>query len=228
MKKRKNLIFKIDTFFYMFVLLFLIVAYLIGERSNFVKVLFLLIFFIFFYERKKLLKKFLIIVGGFVLIFFITNSNDLLKYRFWTTFLKPIIANPTKVIANTQYGYLYKGGLKIYDKNKFFGVGLKNFRNEIGKDDVYMNAGSNHPHQFHIEVLAELGTVGYLSFFIFFVFSLYLSIKSFLKSRDLIQLSAILYVVCSLIPLLPSGSFFSTFGASIFWLNFALMLPKEN
>ena len=109
-----------------------------------------------------------------------------------------------------------------------FDSARKNFRNEIGKDKLYKNAGSNHPHQFHIEILAELGVIGYLSFFIFFVFNLYFSIKYFLRNKDLIQLSALLFVFCSLIPLLPSGSFFSTFGASIFWLNFALMLPKNN
>ena len=217
-----------DNFFYLMVVLFLVTSYLIGERSNFVKVLLLLVFFIIFREREKLLKKFLIIAGGFIIIIFITSFNDLLKYRFWTSFLKPVINDPIHIIGNTQYGYLYKGGLNMFNNNKFFGVGLKNFRNEIGKDKLYKNAGSNHPHQFHIEILAELGVIGYLSFFIFFVFNLYFSIKYFLRNKDLIQLSALLFVFCSLIPLLPSGSFFSTFGASIFWLNFALMLPKNN
>ena len=217
-----------DNFFYLTIVLFLVISYLIGERSNFVKVLILLVLFIIFLGRKKLLKKFLIIIGGFIIIFFITSSNDLLKYRFWTSFLKPVINDPIHIIGNTQYGYLYKGGLNMFNNNKLFGVGLKNFRNEISKDKVYMNAGSNHPHQFHIEILAELGVIGYLSFFIFFVFNLYFSIKYFLRNRDLVQLGALLFVFCSLIPLLPSGSFFSTFGASLFWLNFALMLPRNN
>ena len=30
-------------------------------------------------------------------------------------------------------------------------------------------------------------------------------------------------LIVFLIPLLPTGSFFTTYGASIFWLNFALM-----
>jgi O-antigen ligase len=225
---KKNTNFYKDNFFYLMVILFLVTSFLVGERSNFVKVLLLLVLFIIFRDREKLLKKFLIIMGGFIIIFFITSSNDLLKYRFWTSFLKPVIKDPIHIIGNTQYGYLYKGGLNMFNNNKLFGVGLKNFRNEIGKDKVYMNAGSNHPHQFHIEILAELGVIGYLSFFIFFVFNLYFSIKYFLRNKDLIQLSALLFVFCSLIPLLPSGSFFSTFGASIFWLNFALMLPRNN
>jgi len=225
---KKNTNFYKDNFFYLMVILFLVTSFLVGERSNFVKVFLLLVLFIIFRDREKLLKKFLIIMGGFIIIFFITSSNDLLKYRFWTSFLKPVIKDPIHIIGNTQYGYLYKGGLNMFNNNKLFGVGLKNFRNEIGKDKVYMNAGSNHPHQFHIEILAELGVIGYLSFFIFFVFNLYFSIKYFLRNKDLIQLSALLFVFCSLIPLLPSGSFFSTFGASIFWLNFALMLPRNN
>jgi O-antigen ligase len=218
---------KKDLYIYMVLILFISTAFIIGERSNFLKTLFILIGFILFYNKKKLLKKIFLIMSSFIIIFFIISTNDLLKYRFWTVFLKPMSNNPVLAIKNSQYGLLYEVGIQMFNNNKTYGVGLKNFREEMIKDE-YNNAGSNHPHQLHFEILAEIGIVGYFSFFIFFVFNLYFSIKSFLTSRNNIQLSAILFVFCTLIPLLPSGSFFSSFGASIFWLNFALMLPKNN
>ena len=216
-----------DFYIYVAFILFITTAFIIGERSNFLKILFILISFLLFYNKKKIIKKIYLIISSFIVIFFVISANDLLKYRFWDVFLKPVSNNPVLAIKNSQYGWLYEVGIQMFNNNKTYGVGLKNFREEIGKEE-YKNAGSNHPHQLHLEILAEIGIIGYLSFFIFFIFNLYFSIKSFLTSRNNIQLSAILFVFCTLIPLLPSGSFFTSFGASIFWLNFALMLPKNN
>ena len=213
--------------FYLFIFSFLIISYMIGERSNFIKVLILIVFFIFFHQKKNYLIKISLIVLSVSVIYFVTTFNEHIKHRAWTTFLKPVINNPINAIASSQYGLLYEVGIKMYNNNKVFGVGLKNFREEIFKDE-YNNAGSNHPHQFHFEILAELGLIGYLSFFIFFLFNLYLSIRNYFKEKNLFNLSGTLFVLCSLIPLLPSGSFFTTFGAALFWLNFAIMLPKDN
>ena len=35
------------------------------------------------------------------------------------------------------------------------------------------------------------------------------------------------FIIISLAPLLPSGSFFTTYGAALFWFNFSLILPKN-
>ena len=213
--------------FYSIIFAFLIISYMIGERSNFIKVLILITLFIFLYENKNYLIKISFILVSVTVIYLITSSNEHIKHRAWTTFLEPIIDNPVKAITDSHYGLLYEVGFKMYNNNKVFGVGLKNFRTEIFKDG-YNNAGSNHPHQFHFEILAELGFIGYLSFFAFFLFNLYLSVKNYNKEKNLFNLSGTLFVLCSLIPFLPSGSFFTTFGAALFWLNFGIMLPKKN
>ena len=48
------------------------------------------------------------------------------------------------------------------------------------------------------------------------------------NNKDKIQLCGILFLITTFIPLIPSGSFFTTYGAVLFWLNYALMLPKKN
>ena len=90
---------------------------------------------------------------------------------------------------------------------------------------------SNHPHQVHLEILSEQGILGYL-IIIFTIFYILLnSYKVYRKTGDMIHLSSILFVLIFFIPLLPSGGFFSTFNASIFWINFSLahaFLNKTN
>jgi len=36
------------------------------------------------------------------------------------------------------------------------------------------------------------------------------------------------FLIATFIPLIPSGSFFTTHVVVLFWFNFALMLPKED
>ena len=81
-----------------------------------------------------------------------------------------------------------------------------------------------HPHQIHFEILAETGIFGYTAFLIFIISSLFFAIRSNLKNRNIYQLSGIIFIMVSLIPMLPSGSFFSTFSSGLFWINFAIMV----
>lgn len=76
----------------------------------------------------------------------------------------------------------------------------------------------------HFEILSETGIFGYTFFLIFILSSLYLSIKNYLKYKNIFQLSGIIYVIFYLTPILPSGSFFSTFSSGLFWINYAIMV----
>ena len=134
-------------------------------------------------------------------------------------------------IKNSQYGAHYNAAYKIFLEHPYFGVGIKNFRNESGKgkykNDEYKWTGkrtTTHPHQIHFEFLSETGLFGYVTFFIFILTSLFLSIKNYFRYKNFYQLITILYILASLIPLLPSGSFFSTYSSILFWINYAVMV----
>ena len=60
----------------------------------------------------------------------------------------------------------------------------------------------------------------------FSFFILFQSTKLYLKKKDSLMLCGILFIISSLIPLLPSGSFFTTYGAALFWFNLALFYQK--
>ena len=212
--------------------IFIYTSLLIGERANFIRVLF--IFFIFFIlaEKQKILKKavmFFLVLGIIILT---VSQNSGLKLRFWNQFLAPLTkVTINEYFQNSHYGAHYKTAINIFLKNPITGVGIKNFRNESKKKEYIPKnftfkhfASSTHPHQVHLEFLSETGIIGYFSFLLFFLIIIFVALKSFFKNKNLYLLSSILFIISSLMPILPTGSFFTTYGATIFWVNFAVMI----
>ena len=229
--KKLNIInqkYELKNFGYIFVFLFLIVSFLIGERSNFLKVLIMILLFSFLFEKKFYKSKIILFSSFFIFIFLVIKTNDQYNKRFMNLFVNQYLKNPIEKIFNSEHGGHYLTALKVYDNNKLFGVGFKNYSKEIRKKEYkyyfYSQSKdpSTHPHQVHFEFLAELGLFGYFSLILFFIYHFYRYIKN--KSfNDNFSLSGLLFIITSLIPLLPSGSFFTSHAATLFWMNFAFM-----
>ena len=224
MNKRYDL----KKFIYLFIFLFLLISFLIGERSNFIKVLIMIFLFTFFFERKLFKLKIILFSLFFIFVVLIINSNDKYKKRFVNQFLNQYLKNPVESIFKSEHGGHYLTALKVYNNNKIFGVGFKNYSKEIKKKEYkyffYYNSTdpSTHPHQIHFEFLADLGLFGYFSLMFFFIYHFYKCIKQ-RSFNDNLNLSGLLFILTSLLPLLPSGSFFTSHSATLFWMNFALM-----
>tara|TARA_B110001450_G_scaffold212351_1_gene204286 strand:- start:339 stop:1592 length:1254 start_codon:yes stop_codon:yes gene_type:complete len=226
-----------NRFFNILLAIFVIgISLIIGERANFIKTFIIIFFFIIFvYKIKLKIKIFFISILLFFSIFFI-NSNSDYKNRYFSQLTKLFQKNGiNSYLENSQYGAHYNVAYEIFKDNPIFGVGIKNFRVESANkkyDDLkhpFNNLRSaTHPHQLHYEFLAETGTFGYLCFLIFIFTSLYLSIKSYSLNKNNFQLSGILFVSISILPLIPSGSFLSTYSSSIFWINYAIMMGYIN
>jgi O-antigen ligase len=208
-------------FIFILALIFIVISFIIGERSNFIKTLTMLSLFIVFIKLSFNKNKLIIIIGLIIFFLLTINFNQAYKSRFINQLIKPLLNNPITYVSSTNYGDHYKFGLKIFSENKFFGIGLKNYRIEVGNKN-YVNS-SIHPHQTHIEILSELGIVGYLSFIIFFILSYLNYKKNSNKSDQYFKLAGFLFIITSFIPLLPSGSFFTSHAATIFWMNYAFM-----
>ncbi len=224
MNKRYDL----KNFIYLFIFLFLLISFLIGERSNFIKVLIMIFLFTFFFERKLFKLKIILFSLFFIFIVLIINSNDKYKKRFVNQFLNQYLKNPVESIFKSEHGGHYLTALKVYNNNKIFGVGFKNYSKEIKKKEYkhffYYNSTdpSTHPHQIHFEFLADLGLFGYFSLMFFFIYHFYKCIKQ-RSFNDNLNFSGLLFILTSLLPLLPSGSFFTSHSATLFWMNFAFM-----
>ena len=210
----------------------ILISFAIGERANFIKLSLSVFLFLIFILKTSFLKKVGISSIILVLLSVIALTNDNIKYRYYDQ-IKVIYSSDglTKYFKESQYGAHQNAAYKIFKNNLFFGVGLKNFREE-SKKEIYKNdefkktdaRQATHPHQIHLELLSEIGLLGYLAFFVLILYSIYYSMKNYLINKNIYQFASILFIISNLIPLIPSGSIFSTFNGGIFWFNFALML----
>ncbi|MBD1156574.1 O-antigen ligase family protein [Pelagibacterales bacterium SAG-MED20] len=213
------------------ILIVIFVSLLIGERSNFIK-FFIGSSILLFFVTNINFKKAVLILGLFLLTFFaLLNFNEQIKYKYKSQFLAADVGGINDLLKSSLYIAHYDAAYKIFQEYPVFGIGIKNFRSESRKDK-YRNdkllktnsRGSTHPHQIHFEILSETGLFGYISFVILIVVSLSISIKNYFKQRNIYQLSSIVFIITFIIPFLPSGSFFSTFTAALFWINYAIMM----
>ena len=214
------------------IILIISISFMIGERANFIKLFFSISILSFFILKFNIMKKLAIISLTLLIIGTIFNLNDSLKKRYYDQISIIYSYNGfKKYFKESQYGAHQNTAYEIFKNNILFGVGLKNFREE-SKKNIYENPDykktnerqATHPHQIHLEILSELGLIGYICFFILISFSIVISFKNYLINKNPYQLSSLIYVISCLMPLIPSGSIFSTFFGGVFWFSFALMI----
>ena len=194
------------------------------------------LFFIIFFIDISLIKKILIFLSVSIFSFIIITNNEILKSRFYNQIFTPFIIESEKkqilnlnsIIKNNEYFTLYNSAYRIFLQNKLFGSGMKTYRIESislkKNDNTGIYGASNHPHQFHFEILSELGLIGYLLIMTNFIYILFQNIKN---NHYYLRKSSILFLIATIIPLLPSGSFFTSFTASIFWINYAFLIKND-
>jgi len=216
-------------------ILFNIISFIIGERSNFIR--FFIITLTLFVLLKKIDSKkiilLLLIIITFVCLTVYNNKN------FRDRFYPPEIKSKQKFynyLISTQYVAHYDTAIKIIENYPLTGIGLKNFYLECGKEQ-YINKSipsndvrcSTHPHQHHLEIFSEIGIFGYLLFLYIFIIFLINNFNCIKNIANPITLVSYLYIIVFLFAPIPTGSFFTSWGASIFWLNIGIILAfKKN
>jgi len=221
------------------IIFFTLISFLIGERANFLKLLAGLIFFLFFLDGYKIKYKVLILSIMMSFTIFVANSNQDLKARFLNQFINYIAENGiAQYYYNSQYGAHFGVSIKIFKNYPVMGIGIKNFMEECYANDqkkydderFLLNKArcNTHPHQLHLEILSQLGILGYSMFLLFFLWFIGNGILIYKKNKNVFHLGALTFITIYLFMPLPSGSFFTTFGASIFWTNFGLALAFKN
>ena len=232
-KNMKNL------YLYFFLFLYFSILILTNERANIIRGSFaLLIFFMFLPTLKiksKVIFSSLLILIFSSMLFFIKPIKD----RFINEIAEMQVNNSIKnYVIFSNYGPHYLSSIEIFKKNMLFGTGIKTFRiacknvsleKYYGVNDIKSKSGcSTHPHQYYFEILSALGLVGFILFISFFFYLIYRIINSFFSTKNFILLSAGTFFVLQLIPLLPTGSFFTSFGATIFFINVGLIYTYIN
>ena len=167
---------------------FFVIALMIGERSNFLKILCMYILFFILFLNTKLLKKlflslFFLIIATTVILTVPNLKSKFVHHIFSEELTREFKSNNKinylEVISKSQYLSHYYIAYKIFKDHKVFGTGFKSFRIESKKEyqikDIY--GASTHPHQIHFEILSELGIVGYLLIFANLIFVLFSQLK---------------------------------------------------
>ena len=228
----------------LFFIFFLIIIFLTGERSNFLKFIFILIGVYYFIAKLNFLNKNLSIFALIALILLLINNFGNFKNRYLSSISFSSNKNLTLIDSylTSEYGSHTISSFYMLKENLFFGVGNKNFRGECSKysNDVikfqnkidsnengghYPSGCANHPHQIYNELLSEHGLVG--SLIIFFLFYK-LIFKNYSKNKkSKLNLVCFLYLLTYFIPILPSGSFFSTLPSTFFWINFLFYIVNN-
>ena len=215
----------------------IIISFLIGERANFVKTFIAITFYIFLIYKINLKIK----LFSFVLILCLIYSifltiNDIYKERYFNQIISIFNQKSlTKYLENSKYGSHRNVAKEIFLDNPVFGVGIKNFRKESANDKYdnlehkknYLRV-SNHPHELYYEFLSETGSFGLICFLIFIFSSIFLSLKNYIKEKNIYQISGIIFIFVSILPVIPAGSFLATYTSSIFWINYAIMIGFNN
>ena len=206
---------------------------LTGERANSIKSFFCFILFFILIKDFKIQKKLLLTISLFFLVIFISKQKE--RFTFFSDYqrLSNNNYNYSEYIKDSLHGSHYITAWKIFKNYPYLGVGNKNFRIECSKEIYYdkrfkhtENRCSTHPHQIYFEFLSELGIFGTAIIAYFIIYILFKSFFLYFKKNNTVLLSSGLLILSTFLPLIPSGSFFTSFGAALFWLNIGILLSN--
>lgn len=227
---------KFEKFFFPAMIIFLIISLNIGERSNFIKIFIMCFLYILFFTKISFRKKASILILITILIntLIIFNHTHLMRYFYQvggTSDDKKIQkvneknSLVEKIIKSNRHFDHYKVAIELTKNNYLFGIGFKDFR--IDSYALSLNyAGSTHPHQTHFEILSELGIIGYFLILGNIIFVLGRCFRE--QNKEFLVKGSILFVIVTFLPLLPSGSFFTSYGATIFWINYSFLIKSNS
>lgn len=205
------------------------VVFLSGERSPF------FIFFIFFFLALIFfsnIRKYFFLAGTFsiLMLFLIFSINPLAKERMIDFTLHQMNQKSLSFLPYSKaHEKHYIAALKMFSDNPLIGVGTNTFRFNSRKvqfnpDNLDINS---HPHNYYLQVLAELGIVGFLFLITFIISLLYKVIKQSYnlfrcKNSDLNEFEFVIFPLILLVflfPFIPHMSFYNN------WNNILIALP---
>jgi len=212
------------------ILIFFATVVITGERSNSIKFLISLVLFLILFNEINSVKKIIIFCFIFFVLTLTVLSNEYLKGRatnttiYLITSYKNSFQSPNPLPGGNPYAELNRSGFEVFKKYPFFGVGNKNYRYESCKIDTnkYYYC-ETHPHQIYFEFLSEHGLIGGAILMIVFFSIFFRIIRIISLSKNYISLGCFIYLLTIFTPLLPSGSFFTDYNLTLFFVNMAVM-----
>jgi len=116
----------------------------------------------------------------------------------------------------SSYVLQFYSGYETWKQNKIFGGGLKSFK--INCPKVLRNC-STHPHNYYLEILSDLGIIGFVLICFIGVYIIY---KSFLVKNRILTPFIYLFLI-EIFPFKTTGSFFTTSNSTYIFLILAVI-----
>jgi O-antigen ligase len=141
-------------------------------------------------------------------------------------------SNENQKLFHGNYSKLYYSAYQVILNNYLIGSGVKSFIYECIKLPSDNNIScNNHPHNLYLEILVNLGVVGFLIFIIFLYFIISEIIKLILKknineNKKISLMLFLTFIIVELMPFRSYGSIFQTVNGSIFWFLLAIVSSK--
>ena len=226
-----------------------------GNRMPFL--LFLFGLFLVYFFNKKLRK---IILSSSIILLIVLGAiiptNNQLKINFMSLYgngketvrvlFERIKASEEEVMKKEKEQFLNESaerdgytkiistGIETWKLHKVFGNGIKAFREDCMRiiEEQKRGACANHPHNYHLEILTDLGILGFLfttTLALIFILFLIKNYK-FLSGENLANLfllAAIISLVLEVFPIKSTGSIFSTNNTAYVTLMSGIILSRK-
>ena len=237
-----------NKYFFFISLLFILIEILIflsGERAAFFFNTLAALFVIMMLKNFKKIRILSLIIS-FILIFIITFVDNSAKKRIWDETINQIGINSKNInLFSEVHESHYKSAYFMFEDNKFFGIGIRNFRNFCHEKkyrisyknlivpyQVYQDRScSTHPHNTYIQLLSETGLIGFSFIFLLLIYFIYKVLehlvgiirfkKYYFNDFEVCLLSAILITIW---PFVPSGNFFNNWLSIIYYFPVGFLL----
>ena len=175
---------------------------------------------------KKHINRYYDRVTEFVIFFSDIYSKDKETKNRYDSKRYVININGKKVQIPNVYVKEFEAGYKTWLLNKFVGDGVKSFKKNCQMTNV-INCGP-HPHNYYLEILADLGLVGLILLLLISFISIYKSLKmkfSYLDKRYQYFITPFIFLFfVEIFPIRTTGSFFSTGNATYFFLILSILI----
>ena len=172
----------------------------------------------------------LVIIASLILVFLSVQKNlDFLdKY---TILYKSIFVN--KTIGQAIHQQHFKTAYKMFNEKKFFGHGIKSFRNKCSLEKF--NSGnqscSTHPHNYYLQILSTSGIFSFLILVVFFIFilkELVISLKDKITKNEVNNKKNcyLISLFISIFPFTTSGSFFNNWISITIFFSLGFLISE--
>ena len=228
-----------------------VIVFLSGERSAFFYSIISSLIILFFLVNGKLIKLITISLSLIFITMISLNFNHgkdrilnltIKQFNFFGNNTSNGIEFNDLKLFSIQHEVIYKTSLKIFNDNKFFGIGPKMFRIICDNDQYYtytkldgsINGCQTHSHNTYIQLLTETGIVGTIPIILVFLFSVNYLFKVILL-RNITTNNIFFFKTCmftalfvSLWPFIPTGNFFNNWINSIYYMPVGFLLYYYN